>query len=801
VREVVSGLLRDVRLALRQMRRHPMLAIVTIGIIAFSVGAAAAVFAVADGALIRPLPFTDGDRMYFVTDTQGEDAGLPASLPELRDWETNSTAFSSLAAFHGVSYVFDGGRGAEVLPGAAAFGDAAATLGIAPLLGRWFTAEEQRTGARVALLGESFWREQYGGRADVLGETIRLDNAPVTIVGVVPAVAGVIRAGRAPAVWVPAVERESMSRGLHFLSVVGRLRPGVTPAQATAAMGALSAQLVQSGATEHGIGIRSVRETIVGDARRLLVILSAATIVMLLIACANLASLFLSRSLEQTQEFAVRTALGARPWRLARQTLVETVVTGAAGGVLALGFARLCIGVIAGLARRAGTLAPPSVLDIRVAAFTLLTAITAGCAFGLWPTLRASRNDPASFLRGGARGTAARSTVRGRRILVAAEIALSLVLLTQAGLLVRSMLEVLRQDPGFNADNVMTMTIALRGERFQTDASQLQFAASLQDRLTRVPGVIAAGVGSNLPLDGSDTNGSFIIVGRDTTVGEVPSSKKRVASNGYFRALGIPVRRGRDFDVRDRAGSADVVIISEAVAKKYWPGSDPVGQRIRFGWGPGDEQTVVGVVGDVRSDGLDVAIEQGSIYRPAAQFPLRNLSVAVRAARVDAALVTALRQAVRELDPSVPAGNIQSMREVVSTSTSPRRTLMLLLAGLATIALLISAVGVYAITAHAVARRTAEVGIRMALGARQIDVLQLVMREEMGTVAAGLVLGAAGALASARLLQASLYGIGARDPVTFAAVAALLALAAGIAALLPARRATRIPATTALRGS
>ncbi|HEX7090301.1 MAG TPA: ABC transporter permease [Longimicrobiales bacterium] len=799
--ELLADLRQDVRFALRQLRKRPGFAAVTVLILGLGIGATAAVFGVVDGALLRPLPFPDEERLVYVRDVQFGEPGYPPSWPEYEDWRREGDQFAAIAAYASNLYTLEEAGDPVSVEAGMVTGDFQRVLGIPPLLGRALSSEDVERDEHVLMLAEGFWRDRFAGDPGVVGRTLVLSGEAYTVVGVMPRAANVLVNRPSLGAWLPLVLPEPLrDRGLHMLTVIARLRDDITLEQARSRTEALAAGLRQSGVTRHGIELGDVREFLVGDSRALLLVLSGAVVFLLLVVCANLSNLFLSRSAARAREFAIRTAIGAGRTRIVRQLLTESLVLGVLGGALGLLLSRLATGAVAAAADRAALLAPSSSADPRVVLFTGAASLAAAVLFGLWPALRATRQDLAGTLKqaDAARGGGTRAARRSRRLLVAVELALSVVLLAGAGLMVKSIHTLLREDPGFRAENTLAFEVALAHTRYAEGGAQVRFFQDLLERLRALPGVRGAAAVSHLPLDGSDTNGGFGIIGREYPEGETPYAKKRIATPGYFETMGIPLIRGRTFDERDRPGSRDVVVISQAIAQKYWPGEDPIGREIEFRWGPGERQEIIGVVGDVKHDGLDVAIE-GAIYRPLAQFPRPAMTVVLRTTGDPLALARAARAEVLALDPLQAVRDLTTVEAVVRRSVSTRSTLMALLAGFAAIALVLAAVGVYAVTAQSVGQRTREIGLRMALGADRGDVLRMVLREEGGVIAAGLALGLAGAYAATRLLARSLYQVSATDPATFAAVSLLLGAVALLACWLPARRAARVDAVRALR--
>ncbi len=797
----LSDLRQDGRFALRQIARRPLFAAVTVAILGLGVGANAAVFRVVDGALLRPLPMPDEAALAYVRDRQSDEGGYPASWPEFEDWRRESgTVFQAITAFAGNSYVVQYPDGPEQVIAGLIAGDFLPVLGVTPLVGRGFDPGELRAESHVLMLSEQTWRRRFRGDPSVIGQTLLVDQTAHTIIGVLPHAADILVNRRNLAFWKPMLLPERFrDRGFHLLLVAGRLQPGLSLAEASARTAILQRALQQSGATTHGIELTSVRQSLVGDTAPLLVSLQGAVLALLLIVCANLANLFLLQSTARGREFAIRAAIGAGRLRLVRQFLTETVLLGLMGGVVGLLLSRFAVGLVATIAEDAGALTPPSAFDLRVTLATAGLAVATAVAFGLTPAIRLGRGNLTGALKSGDGGRGGRNLaqVRHRRFLVGAELSLSLVLLCGSALMIRSVLNLLRQDPGFRPDGLLTFTVGLSGSRYP-ERRPVQFFEELLGRVTSLPGVRSAAAVSHLPLRGDDTNGGFVIPGRSFPPGEGPYSKKRIATPGYFEAMGIPLLRGRGFEPGDQAEGRQVVVISDAIARRYWPGEDPIGREIEFRWGPGDRQEIVGVVGDVRHDGLDVEIE-GAIYRPLAQFPTPAMTMVLRTTGEPMALAASIRRTVHALDPLQPVQDFTSMASVIGSSIGARRTLMVLLSVFAGIALVVATVGVYTVTSQSVAQRRKEIGVRMALGARAGSVMAMVLREELVVVGCAVLSGIAGAWVVTRVLTASLYQISARDPASYGAVGALLAAIATTAILVPAIRAARLDPVVALR--
>ncbi|MCI0436613.1 MAG: ABC transporter permease [Gemmatimonadetes bacterium] len=794
----LAALSRDIAFAVRNLRRHPAFAAMMVVILALGVAVNAAVFRVVDGALLRPLPYPAGESLVRVFSGDDLENRFSTSLPEYRDWAREADVHDASAAFFesGRTLLRDGVEAESILVGAIE-GDFMRVLGMPPLIGRGFSEEDNRRGERVLLLDETVWRTRYGASPSVLGETVRFVGESYTVIGVMPAQATVLFHADPLFGWIPLVEADWMSRGLHFLRIIARLKPGLGVDAAAARSDVAEQAIIDAGTTDHGMILLGLREQIVSEARPTLLVLAGAVAFVLLIVCANLTNLFYAHALGRWREFAVRASLGAGRGRLVRLVVTEGLVVGAAGAIVGLMVSSWLGGIVSAAAGRAALLTPSGLIDLRVTGFTLAIALLAGCGIGAWPALRAGFTGLGDSLKDGARTVGDRHSWKRRRWLVGAEVALSVVLLAGAGLMIRSVARLLDQDPGFEAQRVLTVTVSLPVTKYD-DAGAARFHDELVLAVRELPGVIEAGASSHVPLGGSDTNGGFSIVGRDASPDDPMHTMKRVVTPGYFEAMRIPIIAGRLPGAQDHAGASDIVVISETLARRYWPGESAVGRRVRFSWGPDGEQEIIGVVGDIRHTALD-RDAYSMMYRMHAHFPLSTMTLMVRTAGDPIALVTPIREVLRRMDPDLPLMNPQSMQDVVTASIGDRSTLMRVLTGFAGLALLLAALGVYAVASQAVQQRRAEIGVRMAIGAHAKDVLRMVMRQELIAVGIGVTLGVAAALAATRVLEASLFGVTARDPGALAGAAALIATAALVATLLPASRAARTDPAVALR--
>jgi putative ABC transport system permease protein len=809
-RRFVDLLTRDLAFAFRSLARRPGFTVVVVLTLALGIGANTAVFSVVNGVLLKALPFPEDDRLAVVlTNAQLFQADqLPPSPPEYVAYRDQLRSWDHLAAYEARGVTATGGDAEpERLTVIAATWTFFPVLDREPLLGRVFTVEEDRPGSdQVAVLSHAYWQTHFAGDAGVIGRTVQLDGAARTIVGVMPA------DFRFPSpnvsLWVPMAfdEKNLPSRGDHSYTVVGRLRSGVTLAAAENELKELMTRLAADPAANfhgwHPGYLRALRAQIAGEVSRPLWMMLGAVALVLVIACANVANLMLVRAEERAREMSVRTALGAGRRRLTSQLVTETLAVAALGG--AAGVASAFLGVEA--LRAAAPADLPRLDEIRVDAtvlvFTALVTLGAAVLFGLAPALLAGRSNVQAVLRDeGRSGTAGRGRTRVRQFLVVSETALAVVLLVAAGLLLQSFRRLASVDPGFQAEEVLTARIIVSAERYGP-AETAGFYEALLTRIRSLPGVTAAGAVSLAPLAGilspTDTEVEGWVNPPDASR---PVEVSQVVTPDYFTTLGIPLLEGRSFDDRDRLGSLPVAIVSEKLAKKYWPGRSALGGRIRRDNNEHPFAEVVGVVADVRQDGLDAPPIYGTFYLPHAQLPYTVMYLTVRSATEPSTLVSAIREELRTLDPSVPLYQVRTMEQLVSENTATQRFSMLLQAVFALIALSLSAVGLYGVLSFTVSRRTAEIGIRIALGAQQSGVRRMVIRQGLTIVLLAVALGVAGAFASARLLEGLLFGVTARDPLTYLVVVGVLVLVALVACWIPARRASTVDPVQALRAS
>ncbi len=810
----LAGIVGDLRHACRLLRHGPAFAAVAIATLAFGIGVNTAIFTVVDAVVVRALPFPAADRLMAVeTRMTGQPESEPwTSAADFFDLRQRARSFASLAAISPVwNLVLTTRAAAQRLECLFVSADFFRTLGIRPALGRGFLASEDDPARpqRVVILGHAFWRQRYGARRDVLGKTLDLDGEPHAIVGVLPAgfrYPGQPLLGTTTEIdlWLPLAANQLTpipQRSLRFLKVIGRRRPDAPAAQARRELRALGDRLAEEHPdSDRGFAVdaQPLAAQVKGHFRSSLLLLLGAVGFVLLMACANVANLVLARNAARRRELTVRAALGAPGARLLRQLLAEGLVLAALGGALGLALAHLCLRAL--LAAAPAGLIPDRriALDPRSLLFT--AAVTLGCAVaaGVLPGWRLLRLELAASLRDSARAlTAGHHRLRG--VLVAFEVAVALTLLVGAGLLVRSFARLLDVDPGFTPGRLVRLSTQTPPAA-RTAEQRTAVYEAIAERLRAVPGVVSVGAVSRLPLMGSNLGSWLLVEGRAAPPGERPEVEYRVATPSYFATMGIALRAGRLFDARDASLRAPVALINQRAARTFWPGTDPVGKRIKLGADTDRKPwiAIAGVVADVRHFGLD-AEPRPEVYLPFAHSPLFAPILVVRTAADPAPLVGALGAAVRAAVPGLPVYDVSPMRELVAASTAQRRFLMGLLAAFAAAALLLAALGVYGIAAQAVVQRTREIGLRMALGASPAAALRLVLADGLRAILPGLAAGAAAAAGLTRAMRGALFAVSPLDPLSFAAAALVLGACALLACYAPARRATRVDPLVALR--
>ena len=810
---------QDLRYGLRMLRRSPGFTAAAVVTLALGIGANTAIFSVVNAVLLRPLPFPDAEQLVMVWESSARAGGEISVRPiNFLAWREQNQVCSQMAAFQHRGFSYSGGGAPERLQGVAVSADMFPLLGVRPLLGRTFLpAEDRPGGGRVVLVSYEFWRDRLGSDARVTGRPLRLNGETHEVIGVLPENCEIVRGGDMPRgfefaartdLWVPLAPRpDEVARHLHVLA---RLKPGVTPARAEAEISQLARRLDRPGSpagSEESVKVTPLAEQLVRKTRPALLALLGAVLLVLLVACANIAHLLLARAASRRREIAVRTALGAGRRRVIRQLLTESLLLAALGSAAGLLLAAWSVKLLVAFSPADLPRMKEVTVDARVLGLTCLLSCLAGVVCGLAPALQASRPDVREALQDGGRGAGGGAgAARLRGLLVSAEVALSLVLLVCAALLLNSLARLQGVNPGFDPEHTLTMQLALPEPKYPAAQGMETFHRQVLERVGRLPGVAAAGVVSWLPLGGRDSDFPPIeVAGRPPQRAGEPLANSAVAiSPDYFRAMGIPMLRGRTFTAADAGEGVGAIIINETLARRHWPAADPVGSRITV-LNNALTFNVVGVVADVRHAGLERE-PNARVYLPYTQIPprvralhLRAMTLVLRSAADPTALVAAVRDEVRAVDAEQPISNIKTMRQVTSDSVAPRRFTTALLAAFAAAALALAAVGLYGVVAYGVSLRRHEIGVRMALGAQRGDVLRLVLGQGLRPVVVGLVAGLLAAWAVTPLLASMLYGVGRADPATFAGVALMLALVAALAGYLAARRATRVDPAVALR--
>ena len=800
---------QDLRHAVRWLVRNPGFTAVAVATLALGIGANTAIFSVVRGVLLKPLPYAQPERLVQIWERSDREHRvrheIPFAPPVLSDWRERNRSLEGLAAYSDWTFNLTGGEAPERLRATLVSADFFRLLGVAPVAGRTFAEGEDRPGHDfVAVLGANLWSRRFGRDPRAIGSAITLDGNAYTVIGVVPAALPLYNLDPGSEIYVPVSHGFALdNRQGHYLAAVARLRPGVTLAAARSDLARVAAELAREHPDSDGgfaAEVVPAREQMVGEVRPALVAMLGAVVLVLLVAAVNVANMLLARASSREREIAVRVALGAGRGRLIAQMLTESVLLAVSGSVLGLLLAFWGVDLLKAMApddipRLAGIR-----VDGAVVGFTLAVSLATGLAFGLAPAWQSSRAALGDGLRD--RGTSAgRGAGRLRHALVAAELALSLVLVVGAALLIQSFSRLSHARLGFEPARVSTFEVDLPEARYPNDPDAVRFHDRLLERLKALPGVEAAASISGLPLTSDRVmNLAFRIEGRPEDPSKISTARYNSVSPDLFRALRIPLVRGRLFAGGDGTDAPKVAVINEAMARIYFPGEDPIGKRVALGGRDGnvDWRTIVGIVGDVRDVSPDRAGE-AQMYMPYAQRPLGGMTFVLRSAREPKGLVRDARAAVAAVDPQEPVYGERTMEEVVSASLGqPRfRTLLLVLFG--ALALALAAVGIYGVMAYSVSQRTQEIGIRMALGAAAGDVLRLVLAQAMRLAAVAVAIGLAAALVTSRFLSSLLYGVGAADPATFAGVALLLVAVASLAAWVPARRAARVDPIAALR--
>jgi predicted permease len=809
----MRNLLHDLRQSLRALRRNPAFATGAILVLALGIGANTAIFSIVNAAMLRPLPFEDPSRLVQIWHVPPAKSfpGITlfsVSPANYLDWKAQSTSFDSMSIYGFRGLPFGGSDRPELVEAAAVPPDFFTVLRAKPLLGRTFTADDDHPDARTILLSYNLWRNRFASDPGIVGRDITVNSQSYTVAGVMPEKFRMPDFAKA---WVPLgwTDVDRAVRGNHNYLVIGRLKPNIQIDQAKSELAAISTRLEQQYPEDDkgwGATLIPLHEQMIGDIRTALLVLLGAVAFVLLIACANVANLVLAKTLARGKEMAIRSALGAGRMALLRHILVETLLLSVIGGLLGLLLARTVIALSVKLLADRLPAFMDVKLDAQVLVYTLVLSIAAGVLAGLFPSLRFSRVDVNEALKQGTRGSSDGGG-RTRNLLVVCEVALSLVLLIGAGLMIRTLWQLRDVRPGFDPSNVLTMNVAVPRDYFPTPAGEANFFQEVLQRVRALPSVEEAGAVDSLPLDGGGSHQPFSIEGRPVLpMADQPEVNVRAISTGYLHAMRMRIVRGRDVAESDAASRPGVVLISESLARRFWPNEDPIGKYMTLTFFPGVRE-IIGIVSDAKLDRLDDSRPADAIYMavnqltPNVKAPWRSydLSLAVRTKNDPHLLASAATDAIHRVGSDIPVTDVLSMDDILAASISPQRFNMMLLGAFAGLALLLAAVGIYGVLSYTVRRRVREIGIRMALGASQSDILRLVATDGMKPILIGVALGVIAAIALSRLVATLLFGVPPTDPATFTAVALLLVVVGIAANTLPAYRATKVEPTQTLR--
>jgi putative ABC transport system permease protein len=812
----VGTLMQDMRYGIRILAKNPGFTIIAVLTLALGIGANTAIFSVVNAELLRPLPFRDSGRLVSVAtgNSHMHTSNGSVSYPDFMDWRAQNQVFEKMAAYTEATFTLTGQEKPKHLEGASVSAETFDLLGVSPELGRTFQLQEDQLQHHVVIISDQLWKQQFGGDLTIIGRTVTLDHSGFTVVGVMPPNFRFPLQKDPQAIWTtlsPTQETTDnlpgmlQTRGAHFLTCIARLRPGVTLAQAQAAMDVIASSLSKQYPDSNkymGVHLSSVQERLTHAIRPALLVMTIAVGLVLLIACVNVANLLLARATTRGREIAIRTAMGAGRIRVVRQLLTESLLLAITAGVLGTALAIWCSDILVRLSPEN----LPRVAEIRMdgwaLAFTASLSLLTGILFGLAPALQSTHSNIVEALKEGSLSTTAGRSRHGlRSSLVIVEMALALILLVSAGLLIRSLLRLQGVNPGFDPHNVMTASLDIPDAKY-SDAKKEEFIRELIPQLQVLPGVQSAAAVFPLPMSGDEIRTSFQIEGRPVAKAEEPHTSIRVVTPNYFSTMRIPVLQGRDFTDRDREKSTPVIIINDSFARQFFPGENPIGKHVQAGISTGSSQKqmreIVGVVGNVKFQDLTSEWTQES-YIPYAQLPFGSVTIVARSAKDPEGLAKPIASAVQSLDKDLPAYAPKTVEQYLNGTIAVPRFNTFLLAIFAGLAMILTAVGLYGVISYAVAQRTHEIGIRMALGAQPGDMLRLVISQGMRLALFGVGLGLVAALALTRFLSSLLFGVSSTDPVSFASVVALLFAVVFLACYIPARRAMRVDPMVALR--
>ena len=813
----MEGLVKDFRYGIRTLRKHRGFAAIAVVTLALGIGANTFIFSVVNAVLLRPLPFPNPDRLVALSQNSAEDPDIAISYPDYLDWRAQQSVFEDMAARMPTGGIISGAGDPERVIGRLVTPNFFSTLGVPPMLGRSFTEDENMPGApAVMVISYGLWQRQFGGAAGAIGKAITYNGEPWTVIGVLPASFDFYgRVNVNNDVFTPLGRLRDqdfmLDRNLHTVRVTARLKPNVSLERAHAELSAITARLASEFPSSNaglGVTVRSFLDDYIGDFRQTLRIIFAAVAFMLLIACANVANLMLARATSRSREIALRLALGASRWRVTQQLIIESLILAVVGGALGVLLATWGVSLLSKINTGELSRLDEVSIDARVVVFTFLVSLVVGSLAGLLPALQNSRVGLNEALKKGDRASSASSGGKLRRTLVAVEVALALMLLVGAGLTVRSFQRLTSVEPGFDAQNVLTFRLRLPNGKYKDATQSTAFLNEATSRVSTLPGVEGVAVATGFPLARVSEIG-YVVEGQPEPLpGHGPTAFRQNVSDDYHSVLRIPLLHGRLFNAQDTETSQLVIVVDQEFVTRNFgnvPAQDVLGKRVRFTTDNDGWRQIVGVVGHVKQTGLN---EEGrpQIYRPLTQITAtskadftRACDMLVKTSVDPLTLVAAIKREIRAIDAAQPIAQVETLDDKLSNSVSPQRLTSLLLGIFAVIALSLASAGIYGVMSYAVAQRTYEIGVRMALGAQRRDVLKLIVRQGMGLLLIGVVIGLAGAFTTTRLMTSLLFGVTPRDPLTFVIVTAALTVVAFVACVIPARRATKVDPLVALR--
>jgi predicted permease len=806
---MMNSLIKDIRFALRNLLKHRAFTAIAVVTLALGIGGSTSIFTVVDAALLRGLPYKSPDRLYHLWEKTPQDkfSKREFSYPDYQDYQQNNV-FEALIAYTGGGAVLSGLGEPESVGAPRVSANFFSVLGVDPILGRTFQAgEDQQGGPKVTVLTYGLWQRRFGGDPGIVGRALTINDESYIVIGVLPATFQFALRNNDLFVPYQPTQNQLTRRFLHGTNLIGRLKPEVGPAEAQSAMNLIAGRIEQQYNDSHaGTTARIVplQEEIVGNVKPILLVLLAAVGFVLLIACANVASLLLTRSLARQKEIAIRSALGASRWRVVRQLLTESILLSLAGGAAGLFIAYWGVPALVASLPQNQLNAMPFLkslnLDTGILTFSFALSLLTGLLFGLAPALQSSRLDLNEVLKEGGRNASASASHRLRSAMVVTEIALAVVLLVGAGLMMKSLLRLLQTDIGFKTENLLTMTVILPPSKYTQPNQQISFNDQLRERVQSLPGVVGAGSVNILPVNAGNTTRFYVDGDPVPQPGKEIESNIRTISDDYFKTLGVPLLAGRAFDARDTVDTPTVVIIGKTIADRVFPGRDPVGMRLRYPSVQVDPITIVGVVGDIKITGVDEAVKP-VLYYSFRQGPSTFANLVARTNTDPNALATSIRNEVRNLEPEAAILNVRTMEEMIAQTPASfmRRFPALLISIFAGVALLLASIGIYGVVSYSVSQQTHYIGVRMALGARPADILRMVLKQGLVLALLGLVIGVFAALGLMRLLSTLLFEVSANDVSTFSIVTGVLFVVALLACYLPARRATKVDPLVALR--